>query len=153
MEQMIQSLKKFWQASSDNTPGVKHGKQLVVAVAVLLVEVMRIDGHLEKAEHQEIVRALEKRFQLSATEVNQIIEQAKTEASQANDLHKFTSQVIKHFSAEERIDILRELWRVAMADGHVDPYEEQLIRRTAELIGVYHHEFIQAKISAHQKLA
>ena len=148
---MIQSLKKIWQASIDKAEPAPE-KKLALAVAVLLVEVMRIDGRLDKAEHNEIVQALEKRFQLTEEEVLQIIEQAKLESSRANDLHKFTSQVISHFPTDERIDILRELWRVAMADGHVDPYEEQLIRRTAELIGVYHHEFIQAKISAHQKL-
>ncbi|MDQ6983718.1 MAG: TerB family tellurite resistance protein [Ghiorsea sp.] len=39
---------------------------------------------------------------------------------------------------------------VAMADGKVDSYEEHMIRKLAKLIGVYHGEFIQAKIDARE---
>jgi uncharacterized tellurite resistance protein B-like protein len=35
-----------------------------------------------------------------------------------------------------------------MSDGTVDTYEESLIRKVAELIGVHHHQFIDAKIQA-----
>jgi|UPI0003745A4C uncharacterized tellurite resistance protein B-like protein len=35
-----------------------------------------------------------------------------------------------------------------MADGNVDPYEEALIRKIAELTGVDHRQFIEAKIAA-----
>jgi uncharacterized tellurite resistance protein B-like protein len=109
---------------------------------------MHIDGKLEEAEHNEIIVAVEKRFGLSTAEVHELVEKAKVEKANATDMHRFTSQIIKHYSTEERIDFLKDLWQIAMADGHVDPYEEQLIRRTAELVGVYHKEFIQAKIAA-----
>jgi uncharacterized tellurite resistance protein B-like protein len=80
-----------------------------------------------------------------------LIEEAKGKTASANDLHQFTSQIIKHYGTDERINIIKELWQVAMADGHIDPHEEHLIRRTAELIGVYHKEFIQAKIDAREE--
>jgi len=66
----------------------------------------------------------------------------------ALDLHQFTSVVVKGFSTEERIGILVELWAVALADGFVDPYEEQLIRRMADLMGLHHSQFIAAKVAA-----
>ncbi|MBN4082475.1 TerB family tellurite resistance protein, partial [Mariprofundus ferrooxydans] len=34
----------------------------------------------------------------------------------------------------------------------IDPYEETLIRKVAELIGVHHHQFIDAKIQAKASL-
>jgi uncharacterized tellurite resistance protein B-like protein len=37
------------------------------------------------------------------------------------------------------------LWQVAYADGSLDPYEEALVRKIADLIYVPHREFIQAK--------
>jgi len=146
---MLDRLKKLCPAANGNAT---KDDSLALAVAALLVEVMRMDGRLETSEHQAIVTALKGRFQLPDEEIAALIDDARHATEQSHDLHRFTSRITRSFSSEERIDIIRELWLVAMADGQVDPYEEQLIRRTAELIGIYHHEFIQAKLAAHQRL-
>ncbi len=144
---MLQKIKDMWKGSSkDGSAGKGH--DISLAVTAVMIEIMHIDGKLEEAEHNKIVTAIEKRFELSTDEVHKLVEKAKIEKANATDMHRFTSQIIKHYSTRERIDFLKDLWQIAMADGHVDPYEEQLIRRTAELIGVYHKEFIQAKIAA-----
>jgi len=143
---MLNHLKKFW--SNNEAPA--RSDSLPLAVAALLVEVMRMDGRLEASERRAIVTALKGRFQLPDDEIAALIDEARHATEQSHDLHRFTSRITRSFSSEERIDIIRELWLVAMADGQIDPYEEQLIRRTAELIGVYHHEFIHAKLAAHR---
>ncbi len=144
---MLQKLKNMWN-KSDTANATNKEHDISLAITAVMVEIMHIDGKLDEAEHNEIITAVEKRFGLSTQEVHELVEQAKKEVGNANDMHQFTSQIIKHYTTEERIDFLKELWQIAMADGHVDPYEEQLIRRTAELIGVYHREFIEAKIAA-----
>lgn len=144
---MLKKIKEMWSGTSEESSANKE-HDISLAVTAVMIEIMHIDGELEEAEHNEIIVAVEKRFGLSTDEVHKLVEKAKQAKANANDLHQFTSQIIKHYSTEERIDFLKELWQIAMADGHVDPYEEQLIRRTAELIGVYHKEFIQAKIAA-----
>ncbi len=147
---MLKKLKSMWSSdSSDELASKEHGISL--AVTAVMIEIMHIDGTLDEAEDNAIIRAVEKRFKLSTDEVHELIEEAKVEKANATDMHQFTSQIVKHYSIEERIDFLKELWQIAMADGHVDPYEEQLIRRTSELIGVYHKEFIQAKIAARKE--
>ncbi|PIX55288.1 MAG: hypothetical protein CO188_13595 [Zetaproteobacteria bacterium CG_4_9_14_3_um_filter_54_145] len=144
---MINKLKQIWvQASASPKASKQH--DVALAVAALMTEVMRMDGKLDAAEQSHIVSKLETRFALGSAEVHRLIEQAGRETEQALDLHQFTSVVVKSFCTEERIHILVELWQVAMADGHIDPYEEQLIRRIAELLGLHHSQFIQAKISA-----
>jgi uncharacterized tellurite resistance protein B-like protein len=40
------------------------------------------------------------------------------------------------------------LWRLAWADGRVDPQEEALIRRLADLLFVPHGVFVQEKLKA-----
>jgi len=144
---MLQKLKAMWSSDSKDKSSSKE-QGISLAVAAVMIEIMHIDGKLDEAEHNEIIMAVEKRFGLPTEEVHELVEKAKIEKSKATDMHRFTSQIVKHYSIEERIDFLKELWQISMADGHVDPYEEQLIRRTAELIGVYHKEFIQAKIAA-----
>ncbi len=39
------------------------------------------------------------------------------------------------------------MWRVAYADGHLDKYEEHLIRQVAELTYVPHQDYIRAKLA------
>lgn len=143
---MLKKLKKLLQAPKNGEKNPK--KSLALDLAVLMVEVMRRDGRLDQAEKQTIIHALKHRFNLEQNEALELIEEAGREDDNSYDLHQFTAPIVKNFKPEERIDMVRELWQVAMADGEVDPYEEQLIRRIAELIGVYHHEFIAAKIAA-----
>jgi len=144
---MLQKLKSLWkETAGEEKKSREH--ELSLAVTAVMVEVMRIDDRQEDAERDVVVRAVEKRFGLSTDEVHKLVEKAKKESAAASDLHQFTSQIIKAYDTEERISIIKELWQVAMADGYIDPHEEHLIRRTAELIGVYHREFIEAKIAA-----
>ena len=144
---MIQKLKQMWKkAAVSDQDSKKHDVSL--AVTALMVEVMRMDDRLEAAEHSAIMLAIEQRFGLSEDEIHTLIEQARQEVDKALDMHQFTSAVVKGFSTEDRIDILAGLWSVAMADGHIDPYEEQLIRRIADLLGLHHRQYIKAKIAA-----
>lgn len=136
----------FKTVSQEAPVDKKH--DLSLAVSALMIEIMHIDGEMADAEHEEINKALQKRFSLSDQETQSLIKKAQDASEQATDFHQFSSQIKDNYSTEERIDVLKDLWRVAMADGHIDSHEEHLIRRVANLIGVYHAEFIQAKISA-----
>jgi len=144
---MIKRLKKLFGEKADDKP---REHDIALAVAALMVEIMLMDGKLDDAEHRVIHSLLSKRFKLDDAEINALIERATNAADKAHDLYQFTSRIIKEYPIEERSDIIRELWRVAMADGHADAYEEQLIRRIADLIGVHHDQFIDAKIQARE---
>lgn len=39
------------------------------------------------------------------------------------------------------------MWLVAFADQHLDPVEEAIIRKVAELLYVNHSDFIRAKLT------
>ena len=147
---MLSKLKALFTEEEKKPETKEH--DISLAVTAMMIEIMRIDGKLDSAERKVIFDAIEKRFDLSHEAVETLIAEASEAQSKSTDLHQFTSLINQQFSTEERIDILKELWQVAMADGHIDPYEEQLIRRVAGLIGVYHGEFIQAKIDARESI-
>ncbi len=144
---MIQKLKQMWKKAADS-PVDDRQNEVSLAVAALMVEVMRMDGQLQDTERNEIIKRLQARFALTSSDVEALIKQATEKVEQALDMHQFTSVVVKGFSTDERLHILTELWAVALADGHVDPYEEQIIRRMADLMGLHHTQFIQAKLAA-----
>ncbi|MDQ7005534.1 MAG: TerB family tellurite resistance protein [Ghiorsea sp.] len=147
---MFSKLKALFAEESKEPEKKEH--TIALAVTALMVEIMQADDDINASEHQAIFKAIEKRFELNHDEVEALIEDAKDAQNKAMDLHQFTSLIIDHYSTEERIDILKELWLIAMADGHIDSYEEHMIRKLAKLIGVYHDEFIQAKIDARQEV-
>jgi uncharacterized tellurite resistance protein B-like protein len=144
---MINKLKQIWKKAAESPQEIRQ-HNVSLAVTALMVEVMRMDDKLEDAEHSAIMLAIQQRFELGEDEIHALIEQARKEVDQALDMHQFTSTVVKGFPTEERVKILTELWTVALADGYVDPYEEQLIRRIADLLGIHHRQFIAAKIAA-----
>ncbi len=54
----------------------------------------------------------------------------------------------ERYGQPERIALVRNLWRVAFADGDLDRHEEHLVRRVADLLHVRHSDFIRAKQEA-----
>ncbi|RMH60117.1 MAG: TerB family tellurite resistance protein [Zetaproteobacteria bacterium] len=143
---MIQTLRRLLGKHRGRDARATHDIRL--AVAALMAEVMRMDGRLDPAERAHILHALGQRFALSPQESKDLITRACQACEQALDLHQFTSVVIRHYSTEQRAEIISDLWRIAMADGHADAHEEQLIRRVSELIGISHRQFIAAKLAA-----
>lgn len=116
-----------------------------LATAALLVEMARADYDVKQEERLSVTAAIQKAFGLSATETDELVRLAELEAEHATSLYEFTSLINTHFSAEQKRRVVELLWRVAFADGHLDKYEEHLVRKVADLIYVPHRTFIQAK--------
>jgi len=148
---MLKTLKKLW-GNPPTTPTSTNRPDHHMALTALMVQVMQQDDYIDNDERQAIMQGIQKRFNLSKVDAEHHIQKATTANHQASDLHQFTAPLIKAYSPQERIDIIRDLWLIAMADKHIDPYEEALIRKIAELIGVHHHQFIDAKIQAKDSL-
>ena len=47
--------------------------------------------------------------------------------------------------------LIHNMWEVAYADGHIDRYEEHLIRKVADLLYLSHVDFIKSKVNARDK--
>jgi uncharacterized tellurite resistance protein B-like protein len=60
-------------------------------------------------------------------------------------LSEFTDIVNQHYDSDDKLALLDCLWRVAIADGRVDLYEEQLIARVAGLIGISDNDLRASK--------
>ncbi len=144
---MIDRIKQFFTAEIVNQSGnSEHQQQL--AAASLMVEIMVIDRQVENAERNVIQQLLQKQFELSDGEIEQLIELAHQEVEEATSLFQFTRLVNDHFNTEEKVGLVENLWRVAYADDHLDKHEEAMIRRIADLLYVSHSDFIRAKHAA-----
>ena len=72
---MIKKLQQMWKAAAAS-PKEKRAHDVSLAVAALMVEVMRMDGRLDEAERSRMMVALEKLFALAVADIHALIEQA-----------------------------------------------------------------------------
>ncbi|WP_372761131.1 TerB family tellurite resistance protein [Pseudoalteromonas sp.] len=144
---MLKQIKQLFSGFDQQQPSMQE-HDLKTAVAALLIEVMRADNKLDQDEQHTLAATLKKYFNLTADEVAELSDKAESSLDYAVDYYQFSKQINQHCSAAQRIEIIELLWRLAYADGDIDPHEEYVIRKIAGLLYVAHVDFIAAKIAA-----
>lgn len=144
---MIDKIKSFF-SKNVLEPETELTSPDQLATAALLIEVMVIDGDLDDQEMQAIAGTLSNMLHLSKEQIDQLIELSKEEVADATSLYQFTKEINEHFDIEKKLSLMTAMWRVAFADGHLDKYEENIIRRVADLLHIRHSEYIRCKANA-----
>lgn len=144
---MLTKLQKFFdqylgKSTEDEIP---LERRLQMANAALMVEMLHVDEQVTADEEEKLSALLERRFNLSASEIESLIDLANNEKHEATDYYQFTSLLNTHYSQQQKIDLVEDLWQLAYADHELDKYEEHLLRRLAELLHVPHQDFMQTK--------
>lgn len=143
---MIAQLKKIF-GGQPAAEGVLQGREpLELATAVLLVELARADFSTSRVELDEVERLLGKHFGLGEAAVHALVADAAVRADRAISLHEFTHGLNRELSYRDKLEIIGMLWQVSLSDGHLDKYEEQLIKRLAGLLHVSDRDCIRLKL-------
>ena len=146
---MLASIQKFFEHHiSPPESRDLSVEQRRLACAALLIEVATIDQHFDERELAAMQGILREKFHISGEECTALTNLAKSESGAASSTYQFTRLINDHFSAEEKFELIKNMWTIAWADGEIDKYEEYTIRMVSELIYVSHSEFIRAKIIA-----
>lgn len=151
---MLRNLAELFARLSPETlkaEGSDHTHSIQLAIAVLLVEVMRADSAHCSVERSALRDVLRQRFELSADELERLIELAELRSIEAHDLHSFTAVLNQSFDEHERQKIFEELWQIAYADGRLDAHENHLMRRLADLLHIRHAAYVGTKLKASQR--
>lgn len=107
-----------------------------LAAAALLFHAVSIDGVVDDAERNKLRSVLKARFELEDAGANNLIEQARVRDLESVDLHGFTSVLNRTLDEDGRRRTVEMLWEIVYADGHVHEFEDNLVWRVAELLGV-----------------
>ncbi len=118
------------------------------AAAALLLEVAFSDNEFSEAERIALPGLLHQHTQLSIEECHELIQVAQQDVDHALSLHQFTHYLNEQFSLDQKIDLCTTLWKVALADQAIDKYEDNMIRKIADLLHLRHSEFMQCKHKA-----
>jgi uncharacterized tellurite resistance protein B-like protein len=145
---MLKGISRFFQEHirpDEGQGGEATEQRLRLATAALLIEMTRADFTVTDAERAAVDRSLQGHFGLDAAATRQLVELAEMEVRTSASLFQFTHLIDKHFTLEQKIELIELLWRVAYADLAKDMHEEHLVRKVADLLHVPHSAFIRAR--------
>lgn len=121
-------------------PGKLKRDDLQIAVGALLVEAATRDDVFGAEERKAIEALLASRFDLSAAETAELLQDAEKAKHGSLELFGFVRKVMKETDEVERIEVIEMLWDVAYADGVLDAHEDAMIRKVAGLLYVSDYE-------------
>jgi uncharacterized tellurite resistance protein B-like protein len=126
--------------------------QLRLATAAILLDIAYADGEFTPAEDGDVVGYLQRTFSLDEQGARELVAAAAEIRNQTIDHFALTSFIRKNAPAEERLEIVKTMWRMVYSDGRLTDYENYLVRKLADLLGLEHHVMIQAKVGVLREL-
>ncbi|MDR3497662.1 MAG: TerB family tellurite resistance protein [Parvibaculum sp.] len=140
---MLDRIKAFLTGETEDAQG--GFDQVQVAVVALLIRAAAADAHFDDVERAAISQIAQRHFELTTDEVERLIEVAARDEAETMDLFRWTQAIKQRYDEAERIGLIEKLWEVVYADGVLDDFEANLLRRVAGLIYVPDRESGQAR--------
>ena len=116
-----------------------------LAATALLIHVISLDGEPSEVEKRKLHGLLETHFALDPGTADQLIASATLVEGEAVDLYHFTSVIMRSVDEEGRLRIVEMMWELVYADGQVTEFEDNVVWRAADLLGVSSRDRIDFK--------
>ncbi|HEX7790434.1 MAG TPA: TerB family tellurite resistance protein [Afipia sp.] len=116
-----------------------------LAATALLIHVISLDGEPSETEKRKLHSLLEYRFDLDPGTASKLIADATLVEGEAVDLYHFTSIIMRSVNEEGRLRIIEMMWELVFADGHVTEFEDNIVWRAADLLGISSRDRINLK--------
>ena len=126
----FQILKKL--TANGKKPEVNHG----LALATLFIQLANTDNDYSSEEHELIITILENRYKVERKEARKIIEEAKNVERDMSDTMQITREIKNTIPYEERSGVVRDLWKIIMADNERSNEENNFMRLVIKLLGI-----------------
>jgi uncharacterized tellurite resistance protein B-like protein len=145
---MLDGLRQF---IADVMSPAAHGDQRFdetgfrLAATALLVHVISLDGKPSELEKRKLHSLLESHFKLDPGTADHLIASATQVEGEAVDLYHFTSVIMRSVDEDGRRRIVEMMWELVYADGQVSEFEDNVVWRAADLLGVSSRDRIDLK--------
>ena len=116
-----------------------------LAAAALLVHLISVDGEVSETEKAKLRSLLKSRFELDDAAVGELIETATRAEGEAVDIYQFTSRIMRAVDEKGRARIVEMMWELVYADDRISEFEESVVWRSADLLGISANERIALK--------
>ena len=144
---MLESLRNFLSdlAGGDKRQDAFAEDDFRLAAAALLVHVCTVDGDISPAERTRLHDVLKNRFDLDEAGTARLIDAAIAADNEAVDLYHFTHLINRALDDEGRRRMVEMMWEIVFADGQVDEFEDNIVWRAADLLGVSARDRIELR--------
>ena len=123
----------------------KFSFEIELTASVLAYEIARSDGDVSIEELSILMQEVEEIALKAGKNKDEIFKIIQTYSKDSVSFYDFVQDINKNYSKDEKLNLLRFMWKVAYADGRLDVDEERLIRRTADLIKIKDLEVLKLK--------
>jgi uncharacterized tellurite resistance protein B-like protein len=144
---MFDAFRKFL---SDCMAGDKHPSRFEeddyrLAASALLVHAAAIDGEVSPVGRDKRHAVIKRRFELDEATTDELVAEATAAEHEAVDLYRFTSLINRSLDEAGRRRIVEMMWEIVYADGRVSEFEDNLLWRAADLLGISSRERIELR--------
>jgi len=143
-------MKNFFKdlfSKSKNQEPIDDNTVLISAIS-LMIEVSLADEIMDISEIETLKKVLLEEFDVSETNLDSLINDAKNNQNSSTSLYEFTRKINDEYEFNEKKNLILSMWKIAYADGNIDKYEEYVIRKVSDLIYISHPDFIESKHKA-----
>ena len=124
----------------------------IQAVIILLIEACQIDGETGQEEVQYIKKLLINKFNFSEIDADENINTALNDNNKRIEIFSQIKIILNEMDHQERIEVIQMMWGVILADGIIDDFEANLMRRMNGLLYISGIESAEAKERAANQL-
>ena len=143
---MFQNLKSiFEKVKRENNSEVEIIEEEIYAVLSLLIEACKVDGIVSDDEIEKITSLLINKFHLENSKAKNAVNFVLEKANEKVEIFSDIKVILDTMHHEERIKVVEMLWGVVLADGNIDDYESNLMRKISSLLHVSSFETAEAK--------
>ena len=143
---MFQNLKSiFEKVKRENNSEVEIIEEEIYAVLSLLIEACKVDGIVSDDEIEKITGLLINKFHLEPSKAKNAVIFVLEKANEKVEIFSDIKVILDTMDHEERIKVVEMLWGVVLADGNIDDYESNLMRKISSLLHVSSFETAEAK--------
>ena len=127
-------------------------KKYQVATAALLIEIAKADGNFSDDEKKRIIELMKNEFDLEDKLVSELFELSEEKVKESISVYEFSSVINESFTREEKIELMKNLWRVIYEDGKLDSHEDRLIKIIGSTLNLEHKDVIGTKLFVKQEM-
>ena len=121
---------------SGGDTGTLKGDEVRIACAALLVHCAKADGVQSAQEDAKLREVLSVHYEMSDSDTQALIDQASAREAEAADVHNFTRVLHKALDRDGRLEVVRLLWEISLADATIDHDERTVVHLVASLLDV-----------------
>ena len=142
---MFERLQQFLASLSGGDRPAFAADDPRVAVMALCIQVMEADGKILDVEKRALRARFKEFYGLDESELDALVAAGTDAESEAIDFFRFTSELKRQLSEDQRVALIGLLWEVVYADGERSEMEDHAIWRIADLLGVSGRERIMKR--------